>query len=266
MRAPLISPDRVSIPRISRKDGRRPLVVPRPLVRIPRRSAGGAVVHEIEHRVVGDPTPDCSAADLPTVWRPARNPEILTAVGCVKGMKPGSEQYVAVGASAPSDPCNLAIGQLERRKLSAHAELSAAVADQDFAIHDERRHRDRLPMADVAGPRLPDLLTVDRVQRDGLVIERIEDDLPVGIDGATIDNVATSDALSGRIRIGLIGPFQRRGGLLEAESVEVIRIGRHDVHRAANDDRSRLVSLGQTGRKREGKAEIGGVAHVDLVE
>src|SRR5207253_330109 len=52
----------------------------------------------------------------------------------------------------------------------------------------------------------------------------------------------------------------------EAESVEVIRIGRHDVHHAANDDRSRLVSLGQTGRKREGKPEIGGVAHVDLVE
>ena len=72
--------------------------------------------------------------------------------------------------------------------------------------------------------------------------------------------------MRGRIRVGLIGPFHGRGGLLEAESVEVIRIGRHDVHRAANDDRSRLVSLGQTGRQREGKPEIGGVAHVDLVE
>ena len=121
-------------------------------------------------------------------------------------------------------------------------------------------------MVDIAGPRLPDLLTVDRVQRDGLVIERVEDDLPVGIDGTTVDNVATRDPLRGRVRVGLISPFQRRGGLLEAESVEVIRIGRHDVHRAANDDRSRLVSLGQTGRKREGKPEIGGIAHVDLVE
>src|SRR5207253_10239472 len=94
--APLISPDRVSVPRISRKDGRRPLVVPRPLVRIPRRSAGGAVVHEIEHGVVGDPTPYGSTADLPTVRGPARDSEILTAVGCVEGMKPGSEQDVAV--------------------------------------------------------------------------------------------------------------------------------------------------------------------------
>src|SRR5439155_1357359 len=110
---------------------------------------------------------DCAAADLPTLWRPARHPEILTAVGWVEGMKPGSEKHVAVRAGAPGGPCNFAIGQIERRKLSAHAELGAAVADQDLAIDDER---------------------------------------------------------------------------------------------------SRLVSLGQTGRKREGKPEIGGVPHVDLVE
>ena len=163
MRAPLISPDRLSSPRISRKDGRRPLVVPRPLVRIPRRSAGGAVVHEIEHRVVGDPPPDCSTADLPTLRGPARDSEILTAVGCVEGMKPGSEQDVAVRAGTPRGPRDLAVGQIERRELSTHAEPGAAVADQNLAVDDERRHRDRLSVTDVAGPRLPDLLTVDRV-------------------------------------------------------------------------------------------------------
>src|SRR5204863_1329885 len=121
-------------------------------------------------------------------------------------------------------------------------------------------------MADVAGPRLPDLLTVDGVQRDGLVIERVEDDLPVGIDGAAVNNVATRDTLCGRIRVGLIGPFHGRGGLLKAKRVEIIRIGRRDVHRATNDEWSGLVTLGQTRRKREGKPEIGGVADVNLVE
>jgi hypothetical protein len=72
--------------------------------------------------------------------------------------------------------------------------------------------------------------------------------------------------LRGRARVGFICPFQRRGGLLEAESIEVIRIGRDDVHRAADDEGSRLMSPGQTRRKREGQAEIGGIAHVDLVE
>src|SRR5207302_4089671 len=58
--APLICPDRVSAPGISRKNGRRPLVVPRPLPRVPGRSARGAVIDKVEQRVVGGPTPDRS--------------------------------------------------------------------------------------------------------------------------------------------------------------------------------------------------------------
>src|SRR5204863_6722781 len=106
-------------------------------------------------------------------------------------MKPGSEQYVAIRASAPGGPCNRAIGQLERCELSTHSEGAAAVADQNFPIDDERGHRDRLSVADVAGPRLPDLLPVIGIQCDGLVIEGVEDDLSVRIDGAPVDRIAT---------------------------------------------------------------------------
>src|SRR5207237_9658867 len=109
--------------------------------RVPRRSSRGPVVDKVERRVVGNPTPHCSAADLPAVRGPARDAEVLTAVGCVEGMKPGSEQDVAIRTSAPRGPRYLAIRQLERRELSAHAELRAAVADQNLAVDDERRHR-----------------------------------------------------------------------------------------------------------------------------
>src|SRR5204863_4121274 len=89
VRVPLIRPDRFSRSGISREDGRRPLVVPGPLARVPRRRAGRAVVDEVQDRVVGDPTPDGSAADSPGLGRPARDPKILTAIGRVEGTKPG---------------------------------------------------------------------------------------------------------------------------------------------------------------------------------
>ncbi len=247
VRIQLIRPDRFTVSGISRNDGCCPFVVTRPLARIPRRGSRGPVVHEVERRVVGNPTPHGSTADLPAVRRPARDAEILTAVGCVEGMKPRSDQNIAVRTGAPRGPGDLAIRQLQRRELSAHAEGRAAVADQDLAVDDERRHRDRFAVANVAGSRLPDLLAVVRVQGNGLVIERVEDDLPVGIRGAAIDDVAACHALRRRVGVRLVGPFHCRGGLLEAERVQIIRIGRHDVHRAADDERSRFMSLEHAG-------------------
>src|ERR1051326_9022202 len=132
-------------------------------------------------------------------------------------MKPGSDQDILVRAGAPGGPGDLAVRKLERCELSAYAELAAAVANQHFAVDDERRHRDRFAVADVAGPRLPDLFAGRRVQRDGLIVERVEDDLPVGVDGAPVDDVAARNALRGGTRVGFIGPLHGRGGVPDTE-------------------------------------------------
>jgi hypothetical protein len=78
-----------------------------------------------------------------------------------------------------------------------HTELAAAVADQHFVLHDERRHRHRLATIDVAELNAPDFGAALGVDRDGLVIERVEEQAAVGIREAAVDEVAASNARGG---------------------------------------------------------------------
>src|SRR4030095_9594937 len=55
---------------ITRKDGHRPLVVARALLRIPGRGVARAVVKEVQLGIVGDPTPGAATSSLPLVPLP----------------------------------------------------------------------------------------------------------------------------------------------------------------------------------------------------
>ena len=65
MRCHLISPRRHSCIRIACKDGHGPLVVARPLRRIPRSRVSGTVVKQVELRIVCIPAPRGAAAEFP---------------------------------------------------------------------------------------------------------------------------------------------------------------------------------------------------------
>ena len=138
---------------------------------------------------------------------------------------------------------------------SAHAELAAAVPHQHTILHDERRHRHRLALVDVAERRAPEFLAAAGVDCYHVVVERRVDDLPIRVRGSAIHHVATRLALRGRQRLRVVHPLDRRTRLREIERVQQIRIRRHHVHGAAHDQRRRLLafqySSGEGPRRRE---------------
>jgi len=110
---------------------------------------------------------------------------------------------------------------------------------------------------------MPNLLARLRIDREGLAVERVEEDAPVGVGGAAIDDVAARDALRRRRRLRLELPLRRA---VEAERVEDVRVGRHHEHRAVGDDRRGLLTAQHAERERPGDLQILRVSRVDLVE
>src|SRR4051812_39672938 len=110
-------------------------------------------------------------------------------------------------------PGDLARRGVERGEPAAHAQLAAGVSDQDLALDDERGHRDRLTLVDVAELRAPHLLSGVGVNGKRLTVERVEENLAVRVSRATVDEIAAGDALRRRVRLRLERPLRGRAGL-----------------------------------------------------
>jgi hypothetical protein len=121
-------------------------------------------------------------------------------------------------------------------------------------------------MVDLADLRPPFFLPGVRIDRDRLSVERVEEHEAVLVRGAAVDDVAARDALRCRRDGRLVRPLRRRARLREIESVEIVRVGRDNVHRVADDDRRRLMAAGQSGRERERESELARVRGRDLIE
>ena len=150
VRGDLIGPDGLTGRGAAREDRRRPFVVTGALPRIPRAGVAGAVVEQVELGIVGDPAPRGAAAEAPRLGRPRRDAEIGSLIERVERPEAGADEHVLVGPGAPGPPDDAAAAQLERGEPAAHAQLAAAVADQDLVTDDKRSHRHRLAPADVA--------------------------------------------------------------------------------------------------------------------
>src|SRR6185503_6298273 len=79
VRAALIEPDCLAGIDVARKNARRPFVVAWTLVRIPRTGIRRAVEDQLRLGIIADPAPCGRSADLPSVRRPAADPEVLAA-------------------------------------------------------------------------------------------------------------------------------------------------------------------------------------------
>src|SRR4029078_3428178 len=159
----------------------------------------GAIIDEVELRGVADPAPHRAAAILPMVWRPARDPEILGLQGIIEGLEVIADQHVLVGPGRVSPPCDRAVLLVKRSNPTAHPHLAAAIADEDFSLGGERRHGDGLAFADLAELRMPKLLPGLGVQRDGVIVERGDEDLALVICEAAGYNVDKSHLFTRRL-------------------------------------------------------------------
>src|SRR5689334_1247769 len=81
MRRDLVSPNGLPARGTSGEDGASPFVIAGTHVGIPRPRIAGAIVDEVELRIVGDPAPTVAAADLPGCARPGFDTQVGAAVG-----------------------------------------------------------------------------------------------------------------------------------------------------------------------------------------
>jgi hypothetical protein len=235
-------------------------------VRIPRSRIGGAVIDEVELGIVGHETPDRAAADLPRFRRPARHPQVGALVARIERLEFRTDEHVAVGAGVVRAPGDLAVRRIERGQPAAHAEFAAAVADEHFVFHDERRHRHALAAIDVSQLRAPDFLAALGVDRESLVVERVEVHLAVRVSDTAVDDVAARDALRRGERLRLELPFHRRAWLRQVERVDDVRIRRHEVHRVADDHGGGFVAANDAGGKSKSELEGFDVGGADLAK
>ncbi len=130
VRGLLVRPLRLPGVGVPREDRHRPLVVAGPLIGIPGSGVAGAVVEQVELRVVAVPAPRRAAAPFPLIALPG----FLRTREADFRLRPG-----AVHA-----PDLLAGLHVVGRDKPAHAELSAADAGDDLVFDHERRGGDGL--------------------------------------------------------------------------------------------------------------------------
>jgi hypothetical protein len=262
---PLVRPRGLPVIGIPREDRRGPLVVAGTHVGIPRSRVGRSVVHEVEVGIVGDESPHGPSTDLPGIAGPALHAEVRLAVGRIERLEPLAQQHLAIGTGAVRAPGDIPVGRVEGGDPPAHAELPAAVAHEDFPLHDQRRHSHRLAAADLAQARAPHLLPCLRVHRDGVIVQGVEVHAAVGVRRAAVHNVAAGDALRRGDGFGLVGPAGR-AGIREIERVQDVGIGRDDVHRRTRDDGCSFLAAQHPRGERPRDLQPSHVLRGDLVQ
>ena len=263
VRRELIGPHERAVRWAARQHAVRPFVLARPLLGVVGSGISRAEVDEVELRVVGDPAPHGSAAALPRVATPGRDADVRSTA---KGASPGLREHQRIGAHVVRGPENLAGGKIESLHPAVDPELAARRTHDDAVAGDERGHGCRLALPDIADLRLPDLTSRLRIDRDGVTIEQVIDDLAVGVHRAAIDRVAAGDADGGGIHVGAILPPQRIALLREIEGVEDIGERGYNVHRASDNERLPLMPAEHAGREIPDGAQLAGVGWRDLRE
>ena len=228
MRRLLIRPRRLPGVGIAREDRHRILVVARPLIGIPRARVAGAVVEEVELGVVAVPAPGGAAAALPLFTLP-RFHRSREADFCLR-------------ACAVHPPDLLAGVDVVGGDESADTEFTAGDAGDHFVLDHHRRRRDGLALLVVSLLDLPQLLAGFGVERNGVGVQLVEEDLAVGVRHATVDRVAAGDRNHRRVLLGSVLPLDRRALLAQVKGIHDVRKRRVDVHRAADDQRLTFMS------------------------
>src|SRR4051794_25749391 len=195
MRTELVVPARASGVRIPCEDPGGPFVVPWSLLGIPWRGISGAVIDEVELRVIGDETPHIAATVLPGARRPRRDAEILTNILRIERLEFRTDENIGIRSGAVRLPHGLAGCRIERSEPAANTEFAAGIAHQHLVLRDERRHGERLALVEIGDLDLPAFLAGIGIDRDGVPVQRVEEQASVGVSCSTVDHVAAGRAL-----------------------------------------------------------------------
>src|SRR5207253_6772476 len=129
----------------------------------------------------------------PAVIGPTARTQVNTAVvPRFEGTRSG--EHVLVRSDVVCGPDRAPALQIQALDPSVDPELTARCADDDAVPDHQGRHGHGLPIAHVGDLRAPQFPAGARLDRHGVPVEQVIDDLSVGVEGAAIDGVATGDA------------------------------------------------------------------------
>ena len=249
-------------------------VVAGPLDRIPGRGVAGAVVDQVELRVVGIPSPRRAAAGLPLL----AFPRFEAGIGANRLAQFRRlfriDQYVGIGAGGIGPPGQRPVFQVEGRERAMHAEFGAGNADENLVLDHDGRRRAGFALAAVgvlAVLDLPDLLAGRGIDRHDVGVRLVEQDqsrmvVAFGrIGDAAVDGVAAHDGNDVRILLGLVFP-QDLAVVLQIERIDDVRERRVQVHHVADDQRAAFMAAQHAGREAPFDLQVLHIVLVDLVK
>ncbi|MCW0424195.1 hypothetical protein NB713_002138 [Xanthomonas sacchari] len=274
----LVAPHRLAGVDLAREQRHRPLVVVLAGVafllrglaaavrRAPQAGIAGAVVDQLEFRVVAVPAPRRAAAALPAFVGIGLLAEVAElAVLRIGLVEVRAEADVLVGAGGFAGPGLLAVGQRVRSDAPAHAELVAADAGHDLAVGDDRGHGDGLALLGIGELLLPHFLAGLGIECDHVAAEAAEHHLAVGVGRATVDRVAAGHRDGALVLLRGVLPQHLAGVFLrQVDREHVVRIGADHVHGAAHHQRLAFMAAGGVGLHLPRHLQILDVVAVDL--
>ena len=261
----LIEPFGHPVVGIAGHDRHRPAVVARTLRRVPGRGVAGAVIDQVEFRIIREPAPDRAAADLPLVAFPAVQRAVLSQrLAQVSGGLRIDQQFL-VGTGGPGLPRNCAVGQVQRGHPPADAVFAARDADHDLVLDRHDGRGQRLADGGVAHLGRPFLFASLGIQRDNGGVGLRQQDHAIGIGQAAVHRVAAHDRDDFRVLLRLVAPDDL-AVVGEVEREDVVREGRVDIHDVPDHQRRTLVPAQDARREGPGDAKVADVVPVDLVK
>src|SRR5437588_3554939 len=195
VRAELVKPHRLARVGIAREDAGRKFIVTRTSLRVPRSWVRGAVVNQIELRVIRNPAPHATAANFPCVGRPTLHAQVLASILRVEWFESRADQNIFIRPRAIGFPGDLAALFVERCQPTPNPEFTSTVSNEDFSFYNKRSHGQALALVDVSNTRFPYLLAGGRVNGYCLIVERVVLYFPIVIGSASIDHVTACNSL-----------------------------------------------------------------------
>ena len=196
VRRGLEGPDHLAGVGVARDDRRAPLVVARPLAAVPRSGVRRAVIDEVELGIVREPSPDRGAAAASTLSPGQLVAPWFGAVSLrVERLEARADLDVRVGPDVVRAPELLARSRASsaaiqpRTPISPPLEPTMTLSFTTIGAIVIVSPRARSPIF-VRQSRLPRR----RVDRDGVAVEQVVEDLAVGEGGAAIHDVAAGEA------------------------------------------------------------------------
>ena len=250
---------------VAGKDGHRPLVVARTLRRVPGGGVAGAVIDQVQVRVIREPAPDRAAADLPLVAFPGLERAVGTDRLAQRSGLFRVDQHLGVGTGGIALPRDRAVLDVQRRHPAADAVFAAGHADHQLVLDRHGGRGQRFADRRVADLGRPFRLAGLGVQGHHGGVGLRQEHHPVGVAETAVDGVAAHHRDHVRVLLRLIAP-QDLAVVVQVQRKDVVRERRVDIHDVADHQRRAFVAAQHAGREGPRDAQVAHVVAVDLVQ